>query len=167
MDQHRGLQVSPVEPFPQVCQKDNGKFQTLGFVDAHDLHAAGGRAGGGNRLLPALQQAAEMGYESKQSLVSRALKTFGVFVESNQVLPAPPAARHGAKHPQNIPLVLTERGIPCATQENEDFFSAMEVAVMCSLLEILDNPRQDVPLIAVLRSPLAGFSPDRLALIRG
>lgn len=37
----------------------------------------------------------------------------------------------------------------------------------CSLLEILDNPRQDVPLIAVLRSPLAGFSPDRLALIRG
>ena len=62
---------------------------------------------------------------------------------------------------------LTERGIPCATQEDEDFFSAMEVAVMCSLLEILDNPRQDVPLIAVLRSPLAGFSPDRLALIRG
>ena len=36
-----------------------------------------------------------------------------------------------------------------------------------ALLEILDNPRQDVPLIAVLRSPLAGFTPDRLALIRG
>ncbi len=62
---------------------------------------------------------------------------------------------------------LEERGIPCAAQENEDFFSSMEVAVVCSLLEILDNPRQDVPLIAVLRSPLAGFSPDRLATIRG
>ena len=62
---------------------------------------------------------------------------------------------------------LEERGIPCAVQEDEDFFSSMEVAVTCSLLEILDNPRQDVPLIAVLRSPLAGFSPDRLALIRG
>ena len=71
-----------------------------------------------------------------------------------------PRLRHYAR-------ALTERGIPCATQENEDFFSAMEVAVMCSLLEILDNPRQDVPLIAVLRSPLVGFSPDRLALIRG
>ena len=71
-----------------------------------------------------------------------------------------PRLRHYAK-------ALMERGIPCATQENEDFFSSMEVAVMCSLLEILDNPRQDVPLIAVLRSPLAGFSPDRLALIRG
>ena len=29
---------------------------------------------------------------------------------------------------------------------------------MLSLLEIIDNPRQDVPLIAVLRSPLFGFS---------
>ena len=71
-----------------------------------------------------------------------------------------PRLRHYAR-------ALGERGIPCATQEDEDFFSSMEVAVMCSLLEILDNPRQDVPLIAVLRSPLAGFSPDRLALIRG
>ena len=35
-----------------------------------------------------------------------------------------------------------------------------------SLLEIVDNPRQDVPLIAVLRSPLFGFTPDRLAEIR-
>ena len=62
---------------------------------------------------------------------------------------------------------LAEHGVPCATEEDEDFFSSMEVAVMCSLLEILDNPRQDVPLIAVLRSPLAGFTPDRLAVIRG
>ena len=71
-----------------------------------------------------------------------------------------PRLRHYAR-------ALAEHGIPCATQEDEDFFSSMEVAVMCSLLEILDNPRQDVPLIAVLRSPLAGFSPDRLAIIRG
>lgn len=62
---------------------------------------------------------------------------------------------------------LAEEGIPCAVQENEDFFSAMEVAVVYSLLQILDNPRQDVPLIAVLRSPLFGFTPDRLAVIRG
>ena len=36
-----------------------------------------------------------------------------------------------------------------------------------ALLQILDNPQQDVPLIAVLRSPLFGFTPDDLALIRG
>ena len=60
-----------------------------------------------------------------------------------------------------------ERGIPCVTQEQEDFFSTMEIAVTYSLLQVIDNPRQDVPLISVLRSPIFGFSPDRLALIRG
>ena len=62
---------------------------------------------------------------------------------------------------------LAERNVPCAAAEDGGFFSSMEVAVAFSLLQILDNPRQDVPLIAVLRSPLAGFSPDRLAEIRG
>ena len=42
----------------------------------------------------------------------------------------------------------------------------MEIAVTLSLLEIIDNPRQDVPLIAVLRSPVFGFTPDRLAQLR-
>lgn len=62
---------------------------------------------------------------------------------------------------------LAERDIPCSFQESGDFFHTMEISVLLSLLEILDNPRQDVPLISVLRSPIFGFTPDRLALIRG
>lgn len=46
------------------------------------------------------------------------------------------------------------------------FFGEWEISVMVSLLEIIDNPHQDVPLIAVLRSPLFGFSDDKLARIR-
>lgn len=42
----------------------------------------------------------------------------------------------------------------------------MEISTVYSLLQIIDNPRQDVPLIAVLRSPLLGFTPDLLAAIR-
>ena len=38
--------------------------------------------------------------------------------------------------------------------------------MVLSLLEVVDNPRQDVPLIAVLRSPLVGMSADRLAEIQ-
>lgn len=62
---------------------------------------------------------------------------------------------------------FAETGVPFVTQENEDFFSTLEVAAVLSLLEILDNPRQDIPLIAILRSPLFSFSPDKLAMIRG
>ena len=62
---------------------------------------------------------------------------------------------------------LAERNIPCSFEESGDFFHTMEISVMMGLLQIIDNPRQDVPLIAVLRSPLFGFTPDRLAQIRG
>ncbi|MET0015767.1 helicase-exonuclease AddAB subunit AddA [Oscillibacter sp.] len=61
---------------------------------------------------------------------------------------------------------LAERGVPCSFQERGDYFSSMEVSTLLSLLHVIDNPRQDVPLIAVLRSPLFGFTPDRLARVR-
>jgi ATP-dependent helicase/nuclease subunit A len=40
------------------------------------------------------------------------------------------------------------------------------VTVLLSVLSVIDNPRQDVPLISVLRSPLWGFSADELSEIR-
>ena len=61
---------------------------------------------------------------------------------------------------------LESRGLHCAAESDGGFYETMEVAVTFALLEILDNPRQDVPLISVLRSPLFGFTPDRLAELR-
>ncbi|WP_325228859.1 helicase-exonuclease AddAB subunit AddA, partial [Oscillibacter sp.] len=61
---------------------------------------------------------------------------------------------------------LAERDVPCSFQEYSGFFETMEVSTAVSLLELIDNPRQDVPLISVLRSPIFGFTPDRLAEIR-
>lgn len=61
---------------------------------------------------------------------------------------------------------LAEQNIPCSFDAADDYFASMEVSTAISLLKIIDNPRQDVPLIAVLRSPVFGFTPDRLAQIR-
>ena len=61
---------------------------------------------------------------------------------------------------------LESRGICCAADAGEDFFASMEIAVLFSFLQVIDNPRLDVPLIAVLRSPLFGFVPDELAALR-
>ena len=61
---------------------------------------------------------------------------------------------------------LNQQNIPCSSEENAAFFETMEIAVLFSFLRIIDNPRQDVPLISVLRSPLFGFAPDDLARIR-
>ena len=61
---------------------------------------------------------------------------------------------------------LNEEGIPWNAGESENFFETTEVNVTLSILQIVDNPRQDVALIAALRSPVYGFSGDKLALLR-
>ena len=61
---------------------------------------------------------------------------------------------------------LDELGIPWSAEGGQDFFGTTEIAATVALLQVLDNPRQDVALLAALRSPLFGFTPDRLALLR-
>ena len=63
-------------------------------------------------------------------------------------------------------LALEEQGVGWSAEEGGDLFQTTEVSVALSWLQIIDNPRQDIPLLAVLRSPLVGFSGDRLAEIR-
>ena len=46
------------------------------------------------------------------------------------------------------------------------FFQAAEIGVMLSLLRVIDNPNQDIPLLAVLMSPLYGFTADDVARLR-
>lgn len=61
---------------------------------------------------------------------------------------------------------LTRCGIPAWTAASGGFFAAPEVALAMSLLRFIDNPLQDVPLLAVMLSPAFGFTPDDLAHIR-
>ena len=56
-------------------------------------------------------------------------------------------------------------GIPLAVARG-GFYESTEILDLLSLLQLLDNPLQDVPCIAVLRSPLVGLSLDELAEIR-
>ena len=61
---------------------------------------------------------------------------------------------------------LAQEGIPVASGQGGGFFRSVEVSTLLSLLAVLDNPHQDIPLIAVLRSPAIGFSADDLSRIR-
>jgi ATP-dependent helicase/nuclease subunit A len=56
-------------------------------------------------------------------------------------------------------------GVPLVV-ERSGFYDSSEIMDLLGLLHLLDNPLQDVPAIAVLRSPLAGLSLDELAQIR-
>ncbi|HZV33003.1 MAG TPA: helicase-exonuclease AddAB subunit AddA [Verrucomicrobiae bacterium] len=60
---------------------------------------------------------------------------------------------------------FTRVGIPLTIARN-GFYESMEVTDLLSLLQLLDNPLQDVPVLAVLHSPLVGMTLDELASIR-
>ncbi|MBO9605499.1 MAG: helicase-exonuclease AddAB subunit AddA [Paenibacillaceae bacterium] len=57
-------------------------------------------------------------------------------------------------------------GIPAYADISSGYFEATEIEVMFALLGVIDNPFQDIPLAAVLRSPLVGLAADELARIR-
>ncbi|WP_223067146.1 helicase-exonuclease AddAB subunit AddA [Paenibacillus caui] len=61
---------------------------------------------------------------------------------------------------------LQLEGIPAVGELNQGYFQASEVEIMLSLLQIIDNPRQDIPLASVLRSPIVGLDEEQLARIR-
>ena len=60
---------------------------------------------------------------------------------------------------------FSKAGVPL-TAARDGFFASLEVSDLLNLLKLLDNPLQDVPLLAVLRSPLVGMSLDELAEVR-
>lgn len=62
--------------------------------------------------------------------------------------------------------VLGDMGIPCFTGSQKGYFSAAEVRTVLAYLQILDNPVQDIPLAAVLRSAIGGITDEELAMIR-
>ena len=61
---------------------------------------------------------------------------------------------------------FNELEVPLTVHDVESYFQATEVRVMTALLKIIDNPKQDIPLVAVLRSPIVGLSNKELAFIR-
>jgi len=61
---------------------------------------------------------------------------------------------------------LEKMGISCRSDTGADMFDTTEVKALTSLLAVLDNPHQDIPLISLLRSPFYCFSADDLVKIR-
>lgn len=67
------------------------------------------------------------------------------------------------------PQIIEEfkhEGIPVYANLSSGYFEATEVVIMLSLLKVIDNPLQDIPLASVLRSPIVGLNEQEMAKIR-
>ena len=61
---------------------------------------------------------------------------------------------------------LRQAGIPAYAEENSGYFSALEVKLLLALLQVIDNPEQDLPMAAVLGSPFVGLDANELGHLR-
>ena len=61
---------------------------------------------------------------------------------------------------------MRQAGIPAVVNERDGYFEAQEIQLLLSLLQIIDNPEQDLPMVAVLHSGLVGLDANELGALR-
>ena len=61
---------------------------------------------------------------------------------------------------------MRQAGIPAVVNERDGYFEAQEIQLLLSLLQIIDNPEQDLPMAAVLHSGLIGLDANELGALR-
>lgn len=62
--------------------------------------------------------------------------------------------------------VFMEEGIPAYSDTRSGYFETLEVTTILNMLRVIDNPRQDIPLAAVLVSPIVRLNDEEMAIIK-
>ena len=69
-------------------------------------------------------------------------------------------------HAPEYAEVLQSMNVPVVCDNSTSLFDNAEIRLLLSLLQVIDNPMQDIPLLTVMTSPVYGFTPDELAQLR-
>lgn len=67
---------------------------------------------------------------------------------------------------ESFQKVFSEEGIPLIVSSRTGYFSTLEVQTVLKMLQVIDNPCQDIPLAAVLKSEIGGLASEELAFVR-
>ena len=67
---------------------------------------------------------------------------------------------------ETISEEFARRGIPVSIESKEGYFKTTEIKTLVSLLKVIDNPRQDIPLAEVLKAPFVNLEDNELAAVR-
>ena len=63
-------------------------------------------------------------------------------------------------------FALQQRGIRCSMGDTIDLLQTEEVTALCAILQIINNPLQDIPLVAAMTSPVFAYTAEDLAILR-
>ncbi|MFT8321822.1 MAG: helicase-exonuclease AddAB subunit AddA [Bacillus sp. (in: firmicutes)] len=100
-------------------------------------------------------------FENKQEVYDPKTKSYRPMMYKDMVI----LLRSMTWAPQ-IMEELKQFNIPTYANITTGYFESTEVNIMMSLLKVIDNPYQDIPLASVLRSPIVGLNEEELSTIR-
>ena len=72
----------------------------------------------------------------------------------------------GGNSVDTLPAALERYGLKAASEKSKGYLRSREVSLAVSLLKVIDNPMRDIPLAAVMLSPVMGFTVDELSRLR-
>lgn len=103
--------------------------------------------------------------------IDKALKEGFLVSDGTQKRPCRPGdfailLRSGKEHASVFLEALRRKGVNGRTEGTSGYFQAREVVLILSLLQIIDNPTLDIPMVTVLLSPLFSFTPDEMVRLR-
>ncbi|MDR2833321.1 MAG: helicase-exonuclease AddAB subunit AddA [Streptococcaceae bacterium] len=103
-----------------------------------------------------------------QQLMQEKTQIYDKKLEKNRLLEYSDIVLLTPTRKQNITIqeVFEDFGIPVMSNDADTYFKRTEILTMLAVLQIIDNPYQDIALAAVLRSPIVGLLEDELAQIR-
>lgn len=94
-------------------------------------------------------------------IYDRQTKTYRPFRYSDAALLVPTR-----NHNLTIIDIFKRLQIPIVVNDAQNYFQTTEIRIMMALLSVIDNPYQDIPLVAVLRSPIVGLDENQLVYLR-
>jgi ATP-dependent helicase/nuclease subunit A len=143
--------------FSRIDCPEMGRLQAHGFLEGGPDSSSSSSV---ELLVPAGDEDA-----SEPELVARRLREL---IESGEAEAGDCVVlmrSHKSRAPEYAAALKAE-GLTPSSPSGGGYFSRPEILTMLSALEAINNARLDVPLISILRSPIAGCSPDDLASLR-
>ncbi|MBN2260430.1 MAG: helicase-exonuclease AddAB subunit AddA [Clostridiales bacterium] len=74
--------------------------------------------------------------------------------------------RSPSSYIEDFSRIFISEGIPLFIESTDEYIDTLEVDLIRNYLKVIDNTRQDIPLVSLMRSPIYNFSDDELYQIR-
>jgi ATP-dependent helicase/nuclease subunit A len=142
-----------VDEDPAEEQQDDDENEQTGLVSSDAIN---------RRALAVAQRIKELVEAEKFEVYDKTADSFRPCRYSDIVI----LTRAFEQRANNYVQILRCANIPVVSDSSVGYFATTEINDMLSLLQVLDNPRQDIPLASVLRSPFFAISDTELATVK-